>query len=177
MERVELESMKGAELIAYADKLGVKVSCNKERTSLKESKANVIDKIVSFETEHTDKEEKVERHLVPMPGIEKLETLRKEYPSKKENSEKVEVATESIESSDIVKIAKSMGYELKRTNRKNAETYTFKVCKTTVELCKNKKGITLYCSKNILDNSVKVGNKFKTTNVDIYSLKTYIKEV
>ena len=82
MERVELESMKGAELIAYADKLGVKVSCNKERTSLKESKAKVIDKIVAFETEHTAKEEKVERHLVPMPGIEKLEGLRKEYLEK-----------------------------------------------------------------------------------------------
>lgn len=66
MERVELESMKGAELISYADKLGVKVSCNKARTSLKESKAKVIDKIVAFETEHTTKEEKIERHLVPM---------------------------------------------------------------------------------------------------------------
>ena len=47
----KLESMKGAELIAYADKLGVKVSCNKERTSLKESKAKAIDKIVAFESE------------------------------------------------------------------------------------------------------------------------------
>lgn len=53
MEIVELESMKGSELIAYADKLGVKVSCNKERISLKESKAKVIDKIVAFEKEHS----------------------------------------------------------------------------------------------------------------------------
>ena len=58
MEREKLESMKGAELIAYADKLGVKVSCNKERTSLKESKAKVIDKIVAFEKEHTTEKEK-----------------------------------------------------------------------------------------------------------------------
>ena len=57
MSREKLESMKGAELIAYADKLGVKVSCNKERTSLKESKAKVIDKIVSFEKEHPTKKE------------------------------------------------------------------------------------------------------------------------
>ena len=57
MEREKLESMKGSELIAYADKLGVKVSCNKERTSLKESKAKVVDKIVAFEKEHpTEKE-------------------------------------------------------------------------------------------------------------------------
>lgn len=57
MSREKLESMKGSELIAYADKLGVKVSCNKERTSLKESKAKVIDKIVSFEKEHPTKKE------------------------------------------------------------------------------------------------------------------------
>lgn len=58
MEREKLESMKGSELIAYADKLGVKVSCNKERTSLKESKAKVIDKIVAFEKEHPTEKEK-----------------------------------------------------------------------------------------------------------------------
>lgn len=51
MNLENLEAMKGSELIAYADKLGVKVSCNKERTSLKESKAKVIDKILAFESE------------------------------------------------------------------------------------------------------------------------------
>ena len=57
MSREKLESMKGAELIAYADKLGVKLSCNKERTGLKESKSKAIDKIVAFEKEHlTEKE-------------------------------------------------------------------------------------------------------------------------
>jgi len=60
MSREKLESMKGAELIAYADKLGVKVSCNRERTGLKESKANVIDKILAFEKEHSAKNEKLE---------------------------------------------------------------------------------------------------------------------
>lgn len=57
MNREKLESMKGSELIAYADKLGVKVSCNKERTSLKESKAKAIDKIVAFEKAHPTKKE------------------------------------------------------------------------------------------------------------------------
>ena len=57
MSREKLESMKGAELIAYADKLGVKLNCNKERTGLKESKSKAIDKIVAFEKEHpTEKE-------------------------------------------------------------------------------------------------------------------------
>ena len=57
MEREKLESMKGSELIAYADKLGVKLNCNKERTGLKESKSNAIYKIVSFEKEHPNKKE------------------------------------------------------------------------------------------------------------------------
>lgn len=50
MSRKELEAMKGSELISYADKLGVKVSCNKERTGLKEAKSKVIDKILTFES-------------------------------------------------------------------------------------------------------------------------------
>ena len=57
MNREKLESMKGSELIAYADKLGVKLNCNKERTGLKESKSNAIDKIVAFEKEHPTKKE------------------------------------------------------------------------------------------------------------------------
>lgn len=60
MSREKLESMKGAELIAYADKLGVKLNCNKERTGLKESKSKAIDKIVAFEKEHPVKKEKAE---------------------------------------------------------------------------------------------------------------------
>lgn len=52
MNREKLESMKGSELIAYADKLGVKLNCNKERTGLKESKSKAIDKILDFEKKH-----------------------------------------------------------------------------------------------------------------------------
>lgn len=58
MNREKLESMKGVELIGYADKLGVKLNCNKERTGLKESKSKAIDKIVAFEKEHPTKKEK-----------------------------------------------------------------------------------------------------------------------
>lgn len=57
MTREKLQSMKGSELITYADKLGVKLSCNKERTGLKESKSKAIDKIVAFEKEHSIKKE------------------------------------------------------------------------------------------------------------------------
>ena len=55
MEREKLESMKGSELIVYADKLGVKVDCNKTRTQLKESKKNVIDRILSFDAPQVKK--------------------------------------------------------------------------------------------------------------------------
>lgn len=58
MNREKLESMKGSELIAYADKLGVKLNCNKERTGLKESKSKAIDKILEFEKKHPVEVEK-----------------------------------------------------------------------------------------------------------------------
>ena len=42
MSREKLESMKGSELIVYADNLGVKVDCNKTRTQLKELKSKIM---------------------------------------------------------------------------------------------------------------------------------------
>ena len=165
MNREKLESMKGAELIAYADKLGVKVSCNKERTSLKESKAKVIDKIVDFESEVDNSISVFDESVV--------EDTNDSVDDKSSNKESKELKNND----DLIVIFKSFGYDLTRTNRKNAETYTFKVDKTTVEVCRNKKGITLYCSKNIINNSIEVGKKFKTTNVDIHNLKNYIKEM
>ena len=165
MSREKLESMKGSELIAYADKLGVKVSCNKERTSLKESKAKAIDKIVAFESEVDNSISVFDESVV--------EDTNDSVDDKSSNKDSKELKNND----DLIVIFKSFGYDLTRTNRKNAETYTFKVDKTTVEFCRNKKGITLYCSKNIINNSIEVGNKFKTTNVDIHNLKNYIKEM
>lgn len=84
----KLYSLKGDMLIAECDKLGVKVSCNKSRTQLKESKSKVVDRILAFEAntadvEKTEKVEKpdtkTERKLVSITGIEKLEALKKEY--------------------------------------------------------------------------------------------------
>lgn len=50
MTRIEeLKSMKGPQLIKEADKLGVKVKCNKARTKLVEAKAALIDRILAFE--------------------------------------------------------------------------------------------------------------------------------
>ena len=52
MTREELlRSMKGPELIKEADKLGVKVKCNKERNKLVEAKAARVERILAFEAE------------------------------------------------------------------------------------------------------------------------------
>lgn len=163
MNRVELEKMTGKELIVYADKLGVKVNCNKEHTGLKESKAKVIDKIITFEE---DKEDKEASEVKEANKVSKSADVAQKVAK---NVDKTK--------NDLIEIFENFGYELKRTNRKNAETYTFKFNKITVEVCSNKKGITLYCSKNIFTNSVNVGNKFKVTNIDVYNLNSIIKEV
>ena len=165
MSREKLESMKGSELIVYADKLGVKLNCNKERTGLKESKSKAIDKIVAFESEVDNSISIFDESVV--------EDTNDSVADKSSNKDSKELKNND----DLIVIFKSFGYDLTRTNRKNAETYTFKVDKTTVEVCRNKKGITLYCSKNIINNSIEVGKKFKTTNVDINNLKNYIKEM
>lgn len=89
----KLYSLKGDMLIAECDKLGVKVSCNKSRTQLKESKSKVVDRILAFEA-NTAEVEKTERKLVPMPGIEKLEELKQEFPRHK--SAKVVALPDSI---------------------------------------------------------------------------------
>lgn len=161
----KLYSMKGDMLIAECDKLGVKVNCNKTRTQLKESKAKVIERILAFESEVDNS-----ISVADEPVIEAINDSVSDTSSKKESKE-------IKNNNDLVNIFKSFGYDLKRTNRKNAETYTFKVNNITVEVCHNKKGITLYCSKNIITNSIEVGKKFKTTDVDIHNLKNYIKEM
>ena len=55
---MNLENMSGKELIATADKYGVKVNCNKERTALKESKAKVIERIAAVLPKEEPKKEK-----------------------------------------------------------------------------------------------------------------------
>lgn len=148
MNKEKLEYMKGSELISYADKLGVKVSCNKERTSLKESKAKVIAKIVAFETEHKSKEEKVERNLVPMPGIEKLETLRKEYPDKNEIHKNNKTSNQEIENriSLVTEALKTAGYIVRpyKSNNNFITVLLYGQNKAYAEVDLNKKFITVY---------------------------------
>ena len=54
MTRIEeLKAMKGPQLIKEADKLGVKVKCDKARKKLVEAKAALIDRILAFEADNT----------------------------------------------------------------------------------------------------------------------------
>lgn len=56
----KLWSMRGADLIHLADKLGVKVACNKTRTQLKEAKEKVIKRVIAFEASQNEVEEVTE---------------------------------------------------------------------------------------------------------------------
>lgn len=55
-----LWTMKGQDLIRVADKCGVKVSCNKARTQLKESKEAVINRILEAEAKAAEVKNQVE---------------------------------------------------------------------------------------------------------------------
>ena len=83
-----LIAMNGATLIGVADKLGVKVACNKTRTALKEAKAKVVARILEAEAALVaDDEEAGEATETKKPVAEeapKQETLAKEEtPAKK----------------------------------------------------------------------------------------------
>lgn len=62
----QLYSMTGAALILIADRLRVKVACNKERTSLKEAKAKVIDRIIEAEGQTEEASEEPTSNVVPI---------------------------------------------------------------------------------------------------------------
>lgn len=50
----EIRAMKGPQLIAEADRLGIKINCNKARTQLSEAKSKVIERILAFEAEQIE---------------------------------------------------------------------------------------------------------------------------
>lgn len=73
-----LISMNGAMLIGVADKLGVKVACNRTRTALKEAKAKVVARILEAEAALVADDE--EPKEAPKP---EAETTKEETPKKK----------------------------------------------------------------------------------------------
>lgn len=88
----KLYSMRGVDLIHLADKLGVKVACNKARTQLKEGKDKVVERIIAFEasqneaeevTEEAEEETAVEAQISPSEEVsEELKQNNKKEPKK-----------------------------------------------------------------------------------------------
>lgn len=54
MREATLRAMKGPELIIEADRLGVKVKCDKARKKLVEAKSALVDRILAFEAEQAE---------------------------------------------------------------------------------------------------------------------------
>lgn len=87
-----LISMNGAMLIGVADKLGVKVACNRTRTALKEAKAKVVARILEAEAALVaDDEEAGEATETKKPAAE--EAPKQETPAKEEVSAKKKTKT------------------------------------------------------------------------------------
>ena len=182
MNREKLESMKGAELIVYADKLGVKVDCNKTRTQLKESKKNVIDRILAFEASQVKKEVvEIEEDKEAVTVDEVVETVI-DTESKLSDEEYANIGLEITEQAKEkarknkedktsitfdLNILSDMGLEF-NINSRGSIIVKFKPA--NIEICVKKSKIVLYCRNNII-SGVKVGCKFKKDNLDIESFK------
>ena len=167
MEREKLESMKGSELIAYADKLGVKVDCNKTRTQLKESKKNVIDRILSFGASQVkkevvetviDTESELSDEEYAKIGLEIAEQAKEK--ARKNKEDKTPITFD-------LNILSDRGLEFNINSR---GSIIVKLKPANIEICVKKSKIVLYCRNNII-SGVEVGCKFKRDNLDIESFK------
>ena len=167
MSREKLESMKGSELIAYVDKLGVKVDCNKTRTQLKESKKNVIDRILAFEASQVKKE-----------VVETVIDTESELSDEEYAKIGLEIAEQAKEKARKNKEYKtSITFDLNILSDRGLEfninsrgSIIVKLKPANIEICVKKSKIVLYCRNNII-SGVEVGCKFKRDNLDIESFK------
>lgn len=87
MTRIEeLSTMKGPQLIALADELGVKVKCNRKKMQLVEAKAALIERILAFEAaqEVEESEEEIQEPEVEEVGTTEEEERTDEQPEAEE---------------------------------------------------------------------------------------------
>ena len=120
----KLYTMRGAELIGVAEKLGVKVS--KKGNALKESKDKVIKKILAAETAlHTEE-----------PEVETVTTAEKKKRNTWENSaaRNIFAMLDSIELPEIVVSKMRDGYTYKKQNKKIFECWK---CRENIRVCVN----------------------------------------
>jgi hypothetical protein len=117
----KLIAMNGAMLIEVADKLGVKVSCNKTRTSLKEAKAKVVARILEAEAalldDTTNESENAETEST------------QEVTAEAENTQEPEstVETESQQKSDATQEVKKATTEEQKTGETMKMSETIKI--------------------------------------------------
>lgn len=96
----KLYAMSGATLIVIADKLGIKVKCNRSRSGLKEAKSAVIERILAAEAaaaEENKPEEKEEIAPIsdPAPATDITHDLHEEEWEDNSYDEKQKKAAES----------------------------------------------------------------------------------
>ena len=92
----QLFAMNGATLIMLADKLGVKIKCNRTRTSLKEAKQAVIERILAAENASAEQ-------VAPDNQENNPEEEKQEKPAEPSRPEKPEANKEENKPSNTLK--------------------------------------------------------------------------
>ena len=92
----QLFAMSGATLIMLADKLGVKIKCNRTRTSLKEAKQAVIERILAAENASVEQ-------VAPDNQENNPEEEKQEKPAEPSKPEKPEANKEENKPSNALK--------------------------------------------------------------------------
>lgn len=145
----KLYSMRGAELIAEAEKLGVKVT--HKGNALKESKAKAIEKILAAETALQNEEPEVETvetvetvqepenvscETIEEPEVETVTTTEKKKRNTWENSaaKNIFAMLDSIELPEIAVSKTRDGYTYKKQNKKIFECWK---CRENIRVCVN----------------------------------------
>lgn len=114
----KLIAMSGTLLIGVADKLGVKVACNKSRTALKEAKLNVVERILAAEAQVKEKE--VEQ-AIGEETANLLKNVIKDVEEAKETTEEPAEEPETVEAVEATPVEKKVS---KKANLKlNELTY------------------------------------------------------
>lgn len=160
----KLISMTGATLIQLADNLGVKVACNKTRTQLKESKKNVIDRILTFEASQA-KEDETDANLELLAGgdskeqaeasveVKDIETVVDSKLDKATTNVKSDSKTSKNERADVIRDylkSKSINYKERFYAGERLKCIAiFRNKQKLVEIYPQKKSMAIYVSKLI----------------------------